>query len=166
MSAITTITTTATTATLTVEKYYSEFEHHDLAKINGKWHEMYYTKEDWDYHNHQVPTPSPTLVTIADKKYLAYIQPIEYGRGAFKFYDWQEPEEVLTFPNGKVIEVREKRTQPAYSNSVGDITIYWFNFDLETKKLVSFWTGSCWRSDGDIYPSMIESLKEKFGQID
>jgi hypothetical protein len=149
----------------TVTSSYTEFHKYDLVKIDGKWLCAFYTMEDWDYYNDQIPTPKPTLIDRYGKKQLMYLQPLQLGMGAFKFYPWEEPEETLTFANGKEIVVYEKRTQPEYSNSVDDITIYWFNFDKRTNEFISFWTGSCWRSDAGIYERMLESLKEKYSEV-
>lgn len=149
----------------TVVNSYSEFYRHDLIKLDGiQWCEAYATKEDWDYHNFNIPTPVPTMINRAGKKQLVYLQPIKLGHGAFN-YNLKEAEEVLSFPNGKKIAVFEKRTQPPYSNSVADITIYWFNFDVDTGKFISFWTGSCWRSDAGIYERMLADLKEKYSEV-
>jgi len=157
------IMTTTTVSIQEATKFYN-FYKHTLVKIDGKWFEAYFTKEDYSYFNVDIELPQPTLVAVMGGKKLLYIKPVQLGWGAFKFYGSEDPKEVLSFANGNVIEIREKRTQSA-SGDVGSITIYWFAFNQFTGELLALHTGSCWRSDGNRYPNMINQLKEDYSAL-
>lgn len=147
-----------------ITNHYASFQNHILAKLNDEWVVIYLTKQDWDYYNVDQPLPQPHLVEMQGLKKLVYIQNINLGEGAFKFIA-REPKETLSFANGKELVVYEKRTQ-SQNGDIGSIVIYWFTFNKKDNRLVSFWTGSCWRSDGHIYPRMIQDLKEKFSTVE